>query len=136
MNKITVKILVQKDIDSAWEIWTNPEHIQKWNHATDEWNCPRATNDLQPGGKFSFRMEAKDGSMGFDFSGTYDAVDQLKKITFSLDDGRKTEIQFIKNGSSTEIVEIFDAEKSNPTEMQQQGWQSILNNFKKYAESI
>lgn len=118
-----------------WEMWTNPNHITKWNFATDEWCCPSAENDLKPGGKFSYRMEAKDGSMGFDFNGTYDEIDKPNKILYTLGDDRKTEIVFSSKDGSTEIKETFEAEGSNPVEMQAAGWQSILNNFKRYVES-
>ncbi len=136
MNKITVTTVVEKDIDATWGAWTNPEHITNWNFASDDWMCPHATNDLTPGGTFSYRMEAKAGDVGFDFSGTYDVVEKPHTIGYTLGDGRKTEIHFIQKGSSTEVIETFDAETENPLEMQQQGWQSILNNFKKYTESL
>lgn len=134
-NSIEVKIIINKDVDFVWEMWTNPNHITKWNFATDEWCCPFAENDLKPGGKFSYRMEAKDGSMGFDFNGTYNEIDKPNKILYTLGDDRKTEIVFSSKDGSTEIKETFEAEGSNPVEMQAAGWQSILNNFKRYVES-
>ena len=133
---ITVETSIKAPIEQIWEFWTNPEHIINWNFATDEWFCPSAKNDLRPGGEFIWRMEAKDGSMGFDFIGTYDEIEQYKRIKYTLDDGRKTEITFSSIENSTEIIETFEAENLNSLEMQQTGWQSILNNFKKYAESI
>jgi uncharacterized protein YndB with AHSA1/START domain len=132
---ITVETTIKVPIEQVWEFWTIPEHIVNWNFATDEWCCPSAKNDLRPGGEFIWRMEAKDGSMGFDFMGTYDEIDQYKRIIYTLDDGRKTEITFSSLGDSTQIIETFEAENSSSLEMQQTGWQSILNNFRKYAES-
>ncbi len=135
-NKIiTVNASVEAPVDKVWELWTTPEHIKNWNRATDDWHTTRAENDLRPGGKFVSRMEAKDGSMGFDFGGTYDAIDAKKLISYTLDDGRKVEINFSSEGNKTEIMESFEAENTNPVEMQQAGWQAILNQFKKYAES-
>lgn len=135
-EKITVQTSVNKDIEATWKFWTEPDHITKWNFATDDWICPSASNDFQIEGTFSFRMEAKDGSIGFDFSGKYDEIEPNKKIVYSIEDGRKVEVIFSAVNQTTEITEIFEAEKLNPVEMQQAGWQSILNNFKKYAESI
>jgi uncharacterized protein YndB with AHSA1/START domain len=133
---ITVVTAVKAPIEKAWELLTTPEHIVKWNFATDEWCCPSATNDFRLGGAFNWRMEAKDGSMGFNFTGSYDEIEPNKSIKYILDDGRKTEIFFSSSGESTEIIEIFEAENSTSLEMQQTGWQSILDNFKKYAEAI
>jgi uncharacterized protein YndB with AHSA1/START domain len=132
---IKVETTVNVPIERVWEYWTEPEHITSWNFSTDEWICPSAMNDLRPGGTFNWRMEAKDGSMGFDFTGTYDEIKPLKNIKYTLDDGRKTEITFLSMDSATKVVETFEAERSNSLEMQQAGWQSILNNFKTYAES-
>jgi uncharacterized protein YndB with AHSA1/START domain len=135
-NKITVQAVINKDIDFIWKLWTEPEHITQWNFASDDWICPTASNDLQINGTFTYRMEAKNGSMGFDFSGKYDQIEYGKKIVYSLEDKREIEIAFSTVNQKTEITETFDAEKTNPLEMQRAGWQSILNNFKKYAESL
>ena len=132
---ITVETTVNASVENVWEFWTSPEHIVQWNFATDEWCCPSAKNDLRPGGAFLWRMEAKDGSMGFDFHGTYDQIEPFKSLKYTLGDGRKIEITFSKKGDSTHMIETFQAEHVNSIEMQQNGWQSILNNFKKYAES-
>ena len=132
---ITIKTKVKADIALVWELWTTPEHIKKWNRANDDWQTTNAENDLRAGGKFRSRMEAKDGSMGFDFVGTYDKVVAKRDIYYTLDDGRKVEITFTPKGHSTKIVEIFEAENTNPIDMQQAGWQAILDNFKTYAES-
>ncbi len=110
MESITVQISVQSDLNKVWEYWTNPNHITNWNFASDEWCCPRAVNDLKPNGKFMWRMEAKDGSMGFDFEGTYDEVISIEKkwISYRMTDGRKVEIKFIQDGSGVSISENYN----------------------------
>ena len=132
---ITVKNTVNAPVEKVWEYWTNPEHITRWNHASEDWHSPHAENDLRAGGKFVARMEAKDGSMGFDFSGVYDQVKNHEYIEYTIGDGRKVKVNFIGNGDSTSIVETFEAENTNSPEMQKGGWQAILDNFKKYTES-
>lgn len=131
---ITVQVTVNADIDKVWDCWTRPEHITKWNFASDDWHSPSAQNDLKPGGRFLWRMEAKDGSFGFDFSGVYDEVRLHEYISYSLDDGRIVRITFTAGGNNTEVEEVFEAESENSLELQQSGWQAILNNFKKYTE--
>ncbi len=133
-SPITISSTINAPVNKVWEYWTKPEHITQWSSASDDWHTPRAENDLRTGGSFLSRMEAKDGSFGFDFGGVYDEVDTHKKIAYTMGDGRKVKIAFLPNGNQTEIHEIFDPENENPIEMQQQGWQAILNNFKKYAE--
>jgi len=132
---ITIRASVRAPLEQVWELWTKPEHIIHWNFASDDWRCPSAINDLREGGRLSWRMEALDGSQGFDFAGTYDEVVPLKRIRYTIDDGRKTIITFTPAGDVTEVVETFDIEGSYPIEMQRDGWQAILDNFKKYAES-
>jgi len=132
---ITVENTVQAPVEKVWEFWTKPEHITKWNSASDDWHTPRAENDLRPGGSFSARMEAKDGSFGFDFGGVYDDVKKNELIEYTIGDGRKVKVSFSGAGNSTHIVESFDAEQTNPVEMQRGGWQAILDNFKKYTEN-
>lgn len=134
-TKITVEATIKAPVTKVWKLWSEPEHITKWCSASDEWHTPRAENDLRTGGKFSSRMEAKDGSMGFDFGGVYDDVRINEYIEYTMGDGRKVEIIFSGNNDETRIVETFDAESENPIEMQQGGWQAILDNFKKYAEN-
>ncbi|WP_372947842.1 SRPBCC family protein [Mariniphaga sp.] len=133
---LTVFTTINVPVDLVWEYWTKPEHIVNWNHASDEWHTPKAQNDLREGGKFCWRMEAKDGSFGFDFEGTFDEIQPRERILYTLADGRKVTVAFETSGSSTTVTEIFEAEKENPAKLQQDGWQAILNNFKKYAESI
>lgn len=133
-QQITVETTVQADVDKVWEYWNAPEHIIQWCSATPEWHTPRATNDLRTGGNFSSRMEAKDGSMGFDFGGVYDDVKTNSLIAYTMGDGRKVMIIFNSDGNTTTLTETFEAEDQNPVEMQRAGWQSILNNFKDYTE--
>jgi uncharacterized protein YndB with AHSA1/START domain len=132
---ITVTTTVKAPIEKVWKYWTHPEHITQWNNASDDWFTPHASNDLRPEGKFNFRMEARDGSFGFDFDGIYNAVKEHEIIEYSIIDGRKVSIRFESDGSQTTITETFEAENENSTELQQKGWQSILDNFKKYTES-
>ena len=134
-TNITVEATVNAPIEKVWKLWNEPNHITKWSFATPEWHTPRAENDLRPGGTFSSRMEAKDGSMGFDFAGIYDEVRPNEHISYTLGDGRKVQITFTSLGAQTRVVETFEAENSNPVDMQKAGWQAIMNNFKAYAES-
>jgi len=131
---ITVSATVEAPIEKVWEFWTVPEHIMQWNNASDDWHSPKSINDLRTGGKFLTRMEAKDGSMGFDFGGIYDVVIPNDKIEYTMGDGRKVVVDFTDNKNQTTIEETFEAESENSPELQQQGWQAILDNFKKYAE--
>lgn len=132
---LTVQCTVNAPVDKVWDCWTNPEHIIQWCNASPDWHAPRAENDLRPGGSFVTRMEAKDGSFGFDFGGVYDAVETHQFISYTMSDGRRAEITFTDNGDSSSIVESFEAESENSLELQQSGWQAILDNFKKYTES-
>jgi len=132
---ITIEATVEKPVRQVWESWSKPEHITKWNFAGDDWHCPSAENDLKPGGKYSSRMEAKDGSFGFDFGGTYLEVEPYKRITSVLEDKRTVHTNFYELDGATKIVETFEAEGENSLELQQQGWQMILNNFKNYTEN-
>ena len=131
---ITVKATIHASVEKVWALWTAPKHIVKWNNASDDWHTPRATNDLRQDGKFMSRMEARDGSMGFDFEGTYYEVKKHEQISYTISDGRKVSIVFERNDKATQIAETFEAEQMNPTDMQRDGWQAILNNFKKYVE--
>lgn len=133
-KNITVKTTVHEPVQKVWEYWTEPKHITKWNNASDDWHTPIAENDLRVGGKFLTRMEAKDGSFGFDFGGIYDEVKLNEVISYTMGDGRKVNVTFKGQGNETEVIETFDAETTNPIEMQQAGWQAILDNFKKYVE--
>jgi uncharacterized protein YndB with AHSA1/START domain len=134
-TSITVENTVNAPVAKVWELWSAPQHITKWAAASDDWHTTFAENDLRVGGKFQSRMEAKDGSFGFDFWGIYDEVRVNELIDYTLGDGRKVTILFSKNGNGTKIVQTFEAEGTNPIEMQRGGWQAILDNFKKYAEA-
>lgn len=133
---ITVQTLVKTSLQKVWDAWTLPEHITKWCFASEDWEAPSAENDLRSGGSFKTRMQAKDGSFGFDFGGTYSAVTEHALIEYSMDDGRKVKITFEETPGGALVVESFDPESENPEEMQRAGWQSILDNFKKYTESL
>jgi uncharacterized protein YndB with AHSA1/START domain len=134
-EKITVETTIHAPIEKVWEYFNNPEHIIKWNSASEDWHTPKAENDLRAGGSFSYRMEAKDGSFGFDFGGIYDTVDTHKYIAYTLGHNRKVSITFEKKGDNIHVSETFEAEHQNPIEMQKGGWQMIINNFKKHVES-
>jgi uncharacterized protein YndB with AHSA1/START domain len=133
--QITVQTTVAAPVEKAWKVFTTPEDIMHWNQASDEWHSPKAENDLRPGGSFNYRMEAKDGSFGFDFGGVYDEVKPGELISYTIGDGRKVEVSFTAKGNETAVVETFEAEGTNSLEMQQGGWQAILDNYKKYAET-
>ncbi|MFD0843415.1 SRPBCC family protein [Flaviramulus multivorans] len=135
MTMITVETTIKAPIEKVWEFWTKPEHITNWNFASDDWCCPSATNDLRPDGKFVWRMEAKDGSMGFDFNGIYNQIEKHKFISYTMEDGRNVEIEFKAEGDNIKLTESFEPETTNPVEMQRAGWQAILENFKKLVES-
>ena len=132
---ITVSAIVNAPVETVWALWTGPEHIVNWNNASADWCTPRAENDLREAGRFTYRMEARDGSMGFDFTGEYTKVVPNKEISYQIADGRTVSIFFTEDGSTTHIKESFEAESTHPEEMQRTGWQAILDNFKQYAET-
>lgn len=134
-TSITVQTIVNAPIGIVWKKWTTPEDIIKWNNTSDNWHTPRAVNDLRVGGNFNYRMESKDGSMGFDFYGVYDKVITNRQIDYTTGDERKVNIVFNDVDGKTEVVETFETENSNPIELQRGGWQAILDNFKKYTET-
>lgn len=133
-TKITVEATINAPIEKVWEYWSGPEHITKWAHASNDWHTTRAENHLRAGGTFLSRMEAKDGSFGFDFGGVYDEIKTNELITYTLGDNRKVVIEFTKDGNSTKVVQTFEAESTNSPELQKTGWQAILDNFKRYTE--
>ncbi len=133
---IKVAVTIDAHIQEVWKLWTLPEHITKWNEPSSEWHTPQAQNDLRVGGRFVYRMEARDGSLGFDFGGIYDKIKLNELIEYTLDDGRKVKVAFTQKGASTFLMETFEAEQTHPAEMQQAGWQSILESFKNYAEKV
>ncbi|GHN00934.1 activator of HSP90 ATPase [Cytophagales bacterium WSM2-2] len=135
LKTITVENTVKASVEKVWKFWTEPQHIKKWNNASDDWHTPAAENDVRTGGKFNVRMEAKDGSFGFDFGGVYDEVKTHQVIAYTMGDGRKVNIKFAANGNETKVTETFEPETQNSIEMQRGGWQAILDNFKKYTEA-
>jgi len=135
VTKITIESIISASTKKVWDYYTLPEHITKWNFASDDWHCPKAENDLRVGGKLKSRMEAKDGSFGFDFEAIYDEVINHKKISYNLTDGRQVITVFENQNGKTKVTTTFDAETQNSVELQRNGWQAILDNFKKYVES-
>lgn len=136
MTTITVEATVNATIEKVWDCWTKPEHITKWNYASDDWHSPYAENDLKEGGKFLSTMAAKDGSFSFDFWGIHTKVLRHQEIESTLGDDRKMCVKFISTDNKVKVIETFEPENQNSLELQQQGWQAILNSFKKYTESL
>lgn len=134
-SPIAVEATITASLEKVWQYWTEPAHITKWNAASDDWHTPRAENDLRTGGKFLSRMEARDGSMGFDFEGIYSNVQPMKLIEYSMIDGRRVRVEFFSEGMVTKVKETFDPESENSSELQRAGWQAILDNFVKYVEA-
>jgi uncharacterized protein YndB with AHSA1/START domain len=137
-NTVVLKVSaeVEVPVEKAWDLFNAPEHIVNWNAASPDWHSPRATNDLRTGGSFSYRMEARDGSFGFDFAGEYTEVVPMTSFAYKMEDGRTARVEFHPIKTGTLVITQFDAENSNPLEMQQNGWQAILDNFKRYAENL
>jgi uncharacterized protein YndB with AHSA1/START domain len=133
--KITVERVVNAKLNRVWDAWNNPEDIKRWNSAQDDWHTTKAAVDLREGGKFSARMEAKDGSEGFDFEGTYTRVVPNQAIAYRMGDGREVQVEFVERGGGVQVKETFDAETENPPELQRQGWQAILDNFARHVEA-
>lgn len=135
-HTITIQTTVNAPVEKVWKAFNDPEHIKRWNSASEDWHTTASENDLKAGGRFRSRMEAKDGSFGFDFSGIYNEVKLHETIKYTLEDDRKVSINFksIGNQNQTEITEAFEVEEANPIKMQEEGWQAILNNFKRYTE--
>lgn len=135
-NLITVETVVKAPVEKVWKAWNEPQHIMNWCQASDDWHAPASTNDIRTGGTFSTTMAAKDGSYSFDFGGVYDNVKEYELIQYTMGDNRKVEVIFTLEGKDTKIVETFEAESTHSLEMQRGGWQAILDNFKKYTESL
>ena len=133
--KITVETVVKAGLNQVWNAWNNPADIKQWNSAQDDWHTTRSTVDLREGGKFTARMEAKDGSAGFDFEGTYSRVVPNKNIEYRMNDGREVTVEFVERAGSVVVKETFDPETENPPELQRQGWQAILDNFRRHVEA-
>ena len=133
--KITVERLVNAPLDRVWEAWNTPADIERWNTAQDDWHTTRSAVDLREGGEFSSRMEAKDGSVGFDFEGTYTRVVPGRSLAYRMSDGREVEVEFVEGPGGVTVRETFDAETENAPELQRQGWQAILDNFGRHVEA-
>ena len=134
VKPITVEATINAPVEKVWKYWTAPEHITKWCSASEDWHAPYAENDVRTGGKFKTRMEAKDGSMGFDFEGVYSIVEPNNVMQYEMGDGRRVKVVFSDLAGTTKVTETFEAENTNPIEMQRGGWQAILDNFRKYTE--
>ena len=132
---VTIETKINASIDKVWKYWTEPDHITKWCQASDDWHAPYAENELKEGSKFKTTMAARDGSVSFDFEGTYDKIFQPNVLEYTIADGRKVKIAFQEEGTATKVTESFETESMNPVEMQRAGWQAILDNFKKYVEA-
>ncbi len=133
--EITIETLVNANLESVWSAWNNPDDIKHWNTASADWHTTESSVDLREGGKFSSRMEAKDGSMGFDFWGTYTKIVPMQLIESEMGDGRKLRVTFSAENGAVKVVETFDADAEFSAEQQREGWQSILDNFAKYVEA-
>lgn len=136
-NKETISVVttVHAPVEKVWKYWTEPLHITKWSFASDDWHAPNAENDLRVGGKFLTRLEAKDGSIGFDLGGVYDEITINERISYTLGDGRKVTVTFINQENNTKLMEVFEAEGTHSMEQQKAGWQAFLDHFKKYCEN-
>lgn len=132
---ITVETTINAPVEKVWKFWSEPEHITQWCAASNDWHAPYAKNDLQVGGRFKTTMAAKDGSASFDFEGAYDEVNVNKGIEYTMDDGRKVKVTFLVSEDKTKVIETFEAEETNPIDMQRGGWQAILDNFKNHVET-
>ena len=135
MNIVTVETSIHQSIEKVWKLWTSPDHIINWNFATPQWHCPSAELELKVGGKLKYHMAAKDGSMAFDYIGIITSIAKNSLLEYTLEDGRKVSIRFTEENGISKVTESFEVEDENSIDMQRQGWQAILENFKNYAES-
>ena len=131
---ITVSITTHENLEKVWDYFNQPEHVVHWNFASDDWYCPFAENDLKVGSDFKYTMASKDGKMSFDFVGTYSEIVLHEKIAYTIADGRKVMITFGKSDGKVTVTVTFEPENMNSHELQRGGWQSILDNFKKYTK--
>lgn len=135
-TNVSIEVNIKAPINIVWDAWNNPEHVVRWNHASVDWHSPSATNQFYVNGKFVYRMEAKDGSFGFDFSGTYLEIHEFRLVVTKLDDNRMVRTEFIESDDNVKVVETFEVEEDNSIELQRQGWLAILTNFKLYSERL
>ena len=133
--RITIETLVRAELTKVWDAWNSPEDIKQWNTAQEDWHTTHSTVDLREGGTFMSRMEAKDGSVGFDFEGTYTRVVPMQEIAYRMSDGREVQVEFVEQPGGVLVRETFDAETENSPELQRAGWQSILDNFGRHVEA-
>ncbi len=137
MENIKIEITILASMDLVWECFTDRDHIEEWYFASEDWHCPNAENNFEVGGKFNYRMEAKQGGFGFNFTGVFDEIIPHKVIKYHLDDGRKVAVNFEnEEGNTVKLMQVFQPEKENPVDLQRNGWYAILNNFKKYVENL
>ncbi len=135
MKSITIFVVVNSSLEKAWEYYVNPEQVVKWNHASEDWHCPSAENDLKVGGKFNYVMASKNKEQQFNFSGVYTEIMPLKKIAYTMDDGRKAEVGFEQEKDGVKVTVTFEMETENSEDLQRSGWQAILDNYKKIVEA-
>lgn len=135
-KSVTVQTTIQASLEVVWNSWLEPRHVEKWNAASDDWHTPKAINDVREGGRFVYTMAAKDGSVSFDFSGKFEEIIEHKKIVTLLDDDRRVWVNFEQSDNGVQLQETFEIEDENSEELQRMGWQAILDNFKKYIESL
>ena len=134
-KKVQIGAKINQNVEKVWDYYTQPEHVVHWNHASEDWHCPSAENDLREGGRFSYTMASRDGKVSFDFEGKYDIIVPFSRISYSLEDGRTVDVLLETQSDGTSVNIEFDAEGENSIELQRQGWQAILDNFKKYVEA-
>lgn len=132
--ELTIQVTIKASLENVWKSWITPSDVQNWNFASEDWACPKAVNTFKVGESFNYRMEAKDGSMGFDLIGVYTEIIDKELIEYKLEDQRKVKIQFNESNQGVTVIETFEVENQNPVEMQRQGWQNILDNFKLFVE--
>ncbi|MCH7409433.1 SRPBCC domain-containing protein [Belliella sp. DSM 111904] len=135
-NPIEVRTAIKSNLEQVWNAWIDPKHIVNWNFASDTWHCPAAQLELKKGGRFTYTMAAKDGSMAFDFSGVFEQVQEMKILTFKLDDGRAVEVEFQQDGEEVLLIERFEPEQLNDVDLQKSGWQAIVDNFRIYVQGL
>lgn len=132
-NPIKIQTIVNAPVDQAWDAYTDPNAIKQWNRASEDWHCPSASNELEEGGKFNYTMASKDGKMSFDFSGKFTTIAPGEQLDYTLDDGRKVQVHFEEANGKTLVTQQFEPENQNSAEMQEQGWQTILDNYADFA---
>ena len=136
LGRISVEVVVRASLEDAWKAFVDPGAVTRWNFASDTWACPRARSDFRKGGSFDYRMEARDGTAGFDFQGEYLRIVERRSVEYRLGDGREVLVEFEDLGGTTRVAECFEPESVNSPELQRQGWQAILDNYRRHVESV